>query len=134
MFHEDLACDRQARSATDAGEELSTHFPLELLDLAAQRRLGDVQTPCCTKEVLLFGDGDLRIGELELQHRGVSCLCGVACRSAVSAIGLPMHAPLTSVGAKSAFVCSISEYSVLYSPEQVIHAGSEQCDTRRVSS
>jgi hypothetical protein len=58
VIEEDLARDGQARGAAHPGEERGSHLALELLDLPAQRGLGNVQATRCPKEMLLLGDRD----------------------------------------------------------------------------
>jgi hypothetical protein len=61
--------DGELRRAPDAGEELDAELTLQLLDLPAERRLGDVESLRGAGEVTLFRDGDERASESELQHR-----------------------------------------------------------------
>ena len=55
-------------SAREAVEERLAHLRLQLLDLLAQRRLGDAHALRCEREPALLGDGD-KVAELVDFHR-----------------------------------------------------------------
>ena len=58
ITQERLSCVAQSHSARQPFEQEESHLPLEILDLARQRRLSDVKALCCSSEVLLFSNAD----------------------------------------------------------------------------
>jgi hypothetical protein len=68
MIEEDLPRDGEPCRAPYPGEQRRADLPLQMLDLPAQRGLGDLQPPRGAEIVLLLGDRDEGPGESELQH------------------------------------------------------------------
>ena len=71
MIEKDTAGDRESCRAADAREQFDAELPLELLNLPAEGRLGDVEALRRAREVSLFRDRDERASESELQHRRI---------------------------------------------------------------